>query len=67
VPDQLDDAAVAGGDEQLHHALGEDVHAVARLVLHEHALASLDDPLGHVLGDPPLRRLVDPTEQLGPS
>jgi hypothetical protein len=67
VPDQLDDAAVAGGDEQLHHALGEDVHAVARLVLGEHALAPFDDPFGDVLGDAPLRRLVDPLEQLGPS
>jgi class 3 adenylate cyclase len=63
---ELDDAAVAGGDEQLHRALGEDVHAVARLVLGEHALAGLDDPLGDVLGDAPPRRLVDAREQLGP-
>ena len=30
------------------------------------ALAGLDDPFGEVLGDAPLRHLVDPTEQLGP-
>jgi hypothetical protein len=66
VADQLHDRAVAGGDVQLHHALGEDVHPVAGLVLDEHELPALHQPLGRALGHQSPRAAADLLEQLDP-